>query len=112
MSVPRLYWIGMPIVKNPVYNKSLRIIDSVHESLAEEYSSDLLKRISLKNTIPGKGNSYMESMHTESGSLVQIMSEDGNHFTVEGGQLVMHPLFESLKHDYLFSDIPVPILLD
>lgn len=106
-SVPRLYWIGMPAVKNSVYESNLTYIDSVQESLAQEYSPDVVIRISLRDTIPGKNNSYIDSLTLENEKVLKVMNSDGSHFTVEGGQVVMKPLFDRLATDYLFTEVPV-----
>jgi hypothetical protein len=106
-SVPRLYWVGMPVVRNDAYSESLAYIDSVQDSLAAEYSPDVLVRISLKDTIPGSGQKYADSVEFPKGKKLRVMSEDGSHFTVEGGQLAMKPLFDRLSRDYLFSEVPV-----
>jgi len=106
-SVPRLYWVGMPVVKNPAYNESLAYIDTIQQSVADEYSPDILVRIPLKDTIPGKDKPFSPNFETGDGKKFQVMSSDGTHFTVEGGQLVMKPLFEFLTRDFLFSEIPV-----
>lgn len=105
--VPRLYWIGMPVVKNTAYNESLSYIDSVQQSLADEYSPDVLVRISLSETIPGKDKEFTDSIDMGGGKMLQVMSADGSHYTVEGGELVMQPLFDRLAHDFLFTEVPV-----
>jgi len=103
----RVYWIGMPRVKNPSYNDNLSYIEAIHDSVAEEYSPDVLSRISLREIIPGDGNPYTETLELAPGHVQRIMSEDGSHFTVEGGQLVMRGLFDRLVRDFPFSELPV-----
>jgi hypothetical protein len=106
-SVPRVYWIGMPVVKNSVYNESLSYIDSVQASLAAEYSSDVLVRVSLSDTIPGTGKKFVSSVDEAGGKTVRVMEADGSHFTVEGGERVMLPLFDRLARDFQFDAPPV-----
>lgn len=106
-SVPRLYWVGMPMVKNKAYEASLAYIDSVQESLSGEYSPDTLVRISLRDTIPGPDKPYSDSVELGGGKTLKVMSADGIHYTVEGGQVAMKPLFDRLTRDYLFATVPV-----
>jgi hypothetical protein len=106
-SVPRLYWIGMPVVKNGEYEKGLEYINRIQDEVASEYSSDLVARISLRDTIPGTGKAYTDSVNLAGGKPLRVMSGDGAHFTVEGGQLAMRPLFDRLCADYPFSAKPV-----
>jgi hypothetical protein len=103
----RVYWIGMPKVKNPSYDDNLSYIETIHNSVADEYSPDVLSRISLRSVIPGDGKPYSESVEIAPGRVQRIMTEDGSHFTVEGGQLVMQGLFDRLVRDFPFSELPV-----
>ncbi len=105
--VPRVYWLSMPLVKNRVYDEHLRYVESVHDSLAEEYSPDTLVRVSLRNSVPGADKPYAETMPLGEGATVRVMSEDGSHYTVEGGQLATRALFDLISGDYLFSELPV-----
>ena len=105
--VPRLYWVGMPAVKNRSYDASLAYIDSVQNSLASEYSPDILVRLPLREIFPGAQKEYTDSVLIAEGKSLKVMSDDGTHYTVEGGQYVMKPFFDRLARDYLFSTVPV-----
>ena len=107
MYVPKLYWLGMPLVKNAAYAGHLAYIENVQRSLAEEYSPERLVYVSLKDAVPGKNKAYSDTFVTEAGKQVRVMSDDGTHFTVEGGQLAMLPVFNMLCRDFLFSELPV-----
>ena len=106
-SVPRVYWVGMPVVKNSAYEKGLDCIDKIQGEVASEYSPDLVVRVSLRDAIPGAGKPYADSVNLPSGKALRVMAGDGAHFTVEGGQLAMKPLFDLLCADYPFSEVPV-----
>lgn len=106
-AVPRLYWIGLPAVRNQAYDANLAYIDSVQASLAAEYSPDVLVRVPLRETIPGAGKPYADSIDFGDGKTLRVMGADGCHFTVEGGQIAMKPLFDLLATDYFFSEVPV-----
>lgn len=105
--VPRLYWIGMPAVKNRSYDTNLAYIDSVQNSLVGEYSPDTLVRLSLREVFPGTAKEYTDSITNGDGKSLKVMNDDGTHFTVEGGQVVMKPFFDRLSQDFLFSEVPV-----
>ncbi len=103
----RVYWVGMPLVKNATYNDNLTYIEHIHDTVAEEYSPDVLTRISLKDIFPGDDNAYAESVELSPGKVIQVMTDDGSHYTVEGGQVVMAALFDRLVRDFPFSELPV-----
>ncbi len=106
-SVPRVYWLGMPLVKNDAYRESLAYIESIQDSIAEEYSPDVLVRVPLASTFPGEGKPFAQNADLGDGKKIQAMSSDGSHYTVEGGMIVMLPLFEILTRDFLFADVPL-----
>ncbi len=110
MNVDRVYWLGMPVVQNSAYNQSLAYIDEVQQKLAAEYSPQTLQRISVRDVLPGTGKSFTDTVVREDGSTIKVMSSDGTHFTVEGGQLVMRPLFDSLSRDFMFNQVPVAVM--
>ena len=107
MYLPKLYWLGMPQVKNTAYAGHLAYIESVQRSLAEEYSPERLVYISLRDAVPGRDKSYTDVLVTDAGKQVRVMSDDGTHYTVEGGQLAMLPVFNMLCQDFLFSELPI-----
>jgi hypothetical protein len=106
-STPRLYWIGMPLVKNRDYERSLEYIDRIQCEVASEYSPETVIRVSLKDAIPGAGKPYADTVTLEGGKPLRAMAGDGAHFTVEGGQVAMKPLFDRLLADYPFDAPPV-----
>lgn len=105
--LPRIYWLGMPVVKNSTYNSHLAYIEKIQAAVASEYSPDVLVYVPLRDTVPGEGKSYSDVFVTPDGKQIKAMSDDGSHFTVEGGQIVMKPLFDMLCRDFLFSELPI-----
>ncbi len=105
--VPRVYWVGMPRVKDPQYEESLQYIDGVQDRIAARYGPDIVIRCPIADSLPGSGGSFLANVTTPSGKIVQAMSSDGSHFTVEGGQYAMEGLFARMVGDWLFSEIPV-----
>lgn len=105
--VPKLYWIGMPRVKDPQYDESLRYIDSVQDRIAARYGPDIVIRCPIADCLPGSEGAYLANVTLPEGKTIQAMSSDGSHFTVEGGQFAMSGLFKRLSSDWLFSEIPI-----
>ena len=102
-SVPRLYWLGLPAVRRPDYNEKLRYLETVHCSIAEEYASKRLVKVSLKDLTSQYGTGYIGSIKPEGGSWVPFMQSDGIHYTVEGGEYLMKKFIEQLHRDYVFE---------
>ncbi len=110
--VPKVYWVGMPRVKDPQYEQSLRYIDAVQSRVAARYGPDIVIRHPIADSLPGAAGSYAETVSLPSGKSIQAMSPDGNHFTVEGGQFAMAGLYRRLSQDWLFSEIPIEHLIE
>lgn len=104
--LPRVYWLGMPLVKNSTYAGHLAYIGRIQQEVAAEYSPDVLAYIPLQDAVPGAGKPYTDTLVTGSGKRLKVMSDDGSHFTVEGGQLAMRPLFDRLCADFPFARVP------
>ncbi len=111
LSVPRVYWVGMPRVKDPAYEESLRYIDSVQDRIAARFGPGIVVRCPISGALGEAAGEtvggFVSHLTLEKGSAVQVMSSDGNHFTVEGGQYAMQGLLHRLSEDWLFSEIPV-----
>lgn len=99
-SVPRLYWFSLPTVRNSSYNQKLQYLNSVHASIAEEYDSKRVVKISLRRFVEHYEKSYIEAIRAGDGSWVPFMQSDGIHYTIEGGEYLMKCFIDQLHRDY------------
>lgn len=96
----KVYWLGMPIVRNKIYNAQLLYIEDLHKKIALEYSETMLQKISLSSIVPGDGVPYSDTVKTSDGKKISLMKDDGHHYTVSGGEYVMKPFLELLYKDW------------
>ena len=96
----KVYWLGMPIVRDKIYNAQLLYIEDLHKKIASEYSSLILNKFSLSSVAPGEGVPYTDSLKTAEGKKIRLMKDDGHHYTVSGGEYVMQPFLELLYKDW------------
>ena len=96
----KVYWLGMPIVRNKIYNAQLLYIEDLHKKIALEYSETMLQKISLSSIVPGDGVPYSDTVKTSDGKKINLMKDDGHHYTVSGGEYVMKPFLELLYKDW------------
>ena len=101
-SVPRLYWLGLPVVRSAAYNEKMQYLNAVHDSVAEEYDSKKLVRISLKGLVEQYGTGYIGAIKPEGSAWIPLIQGDGIHYTVEGGEYLMKRFIDRLHRDYVF----------
>lgn len=101
-SVPRLYWLGLPVVRSAAYNEKMQYLNAVHDSVAEEYDSKKLVRISLRGLVEQYGTGYIGAIKPEGSAWIPLIQGDGIHYTVEGGEYLMKQFIDRLHRDYVF----------
>ena len=102
-SVPRLYWLGLPVVRSAAYNEKMQYLNAVHDSVAEEYDSKKLVRISLKSLVEQYGTGYIGAIKPKGSVWISLMQSDGIHYTIEGGEYLMKRFIDRLHRDYVFD---------
>jgi len=102
-SIPRLYWFGLPVVRSAAYNEKMQYLNAVHDSVAEEYDSKKLVRISLKSLVEQYGTGYIGAIKPKGSVWISLMQSDGIHYTIEGGEYLMKQFIDRLHRDYAFE---------
>lgn len=98
----KIYWLGMPLVRNKVYNEDLKYIDKLHEQVAEEYGNNLV-RFSMIKIAPGDGMEYVDIIQKPDGTKIKLMRDDGIHYTISGGEYIMQKFLDVLYSDWEIS---------
>jgi len=96
----KVYWLGMPVVRDKIYNAQLLYIEDLQKKIASEYSSIILNKFSLSSIAPGEGVPYTDTLKTADGKKIRLMKDDGHHYTVSGGEYIMQPFLELLYKDW------------
>lgn len=103
-SVPRVYWLGLPAVRRADYNEKMQYLDTVHRSIAEEYSAQKLIKVSLKDCVSQYGTGYIGAIQPKGAARIPLMQSDGIHYTIEGGEYLMKQFIGQLHRDYMFEE--------
>lgn len=85
----KVYWLGMPVVRNKVYNADLSYIEKIQKKIASHYSSEQLIKFSMSEAAPGMGVPYTDTLQTSEGKKIKLMRDDGTHYTISGGEYIM-----------------------
>lgn len=92
----KVYWLGMPVVRNKVYNADLSYIEKIQKKIASYYSAEQLIQFSLSSAAPGEGVPYTDTLQTPEGKKIKLMRDDGTHYTISGGEYIMTSFLELL----------------
>ncbi|UTC73986.1 DUF459 domain-containing protein [Treponema sp. OMZ 792] len=96
----KVYWLGMPVVRDKIYNAQLLYIEDLHKKIASEYSEIILKKFSLSSIVPGDGVPYTDTLKNAEGKKIRLMKDDGHHYTISGGEYIMSSFLELLYKDW------------
>ena len=95
--VERVYWLGLPIMRNQAFDARVRIMNSVYaEAAASRDGVTFVDVYSLFQDTRGEFSTYLEDA---GGDLVAVRTPDGAHYTLEGATLVANLLAEMLTID-------------
>ena len=96
----KVYWFGMPVVRNKSYNEELSYIERVQTKVFSEYKNVNLVKFSLSSEAPGKGAPYSDIVKTPDGKRIKLMRDDGVHYTIAGGEYIMNSFLKLLYRQW------------
>lgn len=96
----KIYWLGMPVVRNKVYNEDLNYIEKVQTKIALQYSNEQLVKFSLSAAAPGEGVPYTDTVQNSEGTKIKLMRDDGTHYTISGGEYIMKSFLTLLYKEW------------
>lgn len=99
-SVKKIYWLGLPIVKSPLLNSQITAVEQAQVKAMAEMSSSKVRRISLRKMIFGESGVYTDKVQTADGKRIQLMREDGVHYSLAGGSFLMSKVAEYFYQDF------------
>jgi hypothetical protein len=99
-SHPRLFFVGIPPVRDMArFLNDYRLINNVYKSQAEQRPG----RVYFVDTVPVLGTadgSYTDFLQRPDGTVVQVRSGDGIHFTRDGGDRVAAKVLETMRQAF------------
>ncbi len=100
INTKKVYWIGMPRVRDRVYNENLLYIERIQNDLAEKYANPNLIKFSPVAVAPGIGVPYTDIITTKEGAVIKLMRNDGIHYTFSGSEFIMRKFLSDLYSDW------------
>ena len=96
--VRRIYWVGQPVMPDATYDRQIRLMNDIFESVAAEH--DGVRYIDAYSLF-SDGGGYSQYLKDEHGETQQVREADGEHLTYAGGQRLARAVMEAVKADWL-----------
>lgn len=99
-SVKKVYWLGLPAVKSPSLNADITAVENAQIKAMAALADTNVQRISLRELISGGSSVYTDQVQTADGKRIQLMREDGTHYSLAGGSFVMSEIEKYFYFDF------------
>jgi hypothetical protein len=74
-------WVGLPIMREPTFDRDMRRIDAIHRDMAEAAG---VAHVAAHALLAGPDGRYVEFAREATGALLRLRFEDGVHATAIG----------------------------
>lgn len=99
-NVKKVYWLGLPTVKSPRLNADITTVEQVQADMAKLFDESKVMRISLRDIVGNQAAPYTDAVRDKKGARIQLMKDDGTHYTVAGGQFIMKAVEDFFYFDF------------
>lgn len=95
----RIYWIGQPIMPEPIFARHMRVLNGLYRREAERHPG--VKYIDAYSLFSTSSGEYSDYLKDGKGRLQQVREGDGTHFTYAGGVRIAKVVLAAIKEDWL-----------
>jgi uncharacterized protein len=100
-NVPRVYWIGLPRMRLPVYDASMQMLNSLYSDVCNRFTR--VRFIPTAGPLADENGNYTDYI-TIDGRIEYLRSGDGIHFLTPAGKIISDMLLEAIKQDFIFEE--------
>ena len=97
--VRRIYWVGQPVMPDASYDRQIRLMNDIFESVAADHPG--VEYIDAYSLFSSGGGGYSQYLKDDKGETQQVREADGEHLTYAGGQRLAKAVMEAIKADWL-----------
>jgi hypothetical protein len=98
----RVYWLGLPIMRDDRFTQRVLLFNEVYRSEAEERAAvTYIDTFALFQDENGEFSTYLR---TDSGDLLDMRTPDGAHFTWNGAYRLSEHVLEIIAADWGFAE--------
>jgi uncharacterized protein len=93
-----VYWVGQPIMQDPVYCAHIRQLDDIYASEARQHAR--ITFVDTWATLANAAGQYSAYLPDQSGQMVQVRYSDGIHLTLAGAERVATAVVAAMRHHW------------
>ena len=94
-----VYWIGIPVVRDPARWQHYELIDQIYSSEAAARPGKVFY-VDTTPVLADVHGGYADYLPDSSGALVKVRAADGIHFERAGGRRIASALLDRLRTRY------------
>jgi hypothetical protein len=95
--VEKIYWVGQPAAREPVFSGRLKYLDEIYEREAQKWNN--IKFISTWERFTSEGK-YQAVVADDGGLRQRVKTDDGIHLTYHGSKIMSQLVIGVLKQDF------------
>lgn len=99
-NVKKIYWLGLPLIKQDTLNKEITFIENAQEKIFAELNFEKVTRISVRKIISKENAPYSDFAELPNGKKINIMKDDGCHFTLAGAIYIIENIIPYFYNDF------------
>jgi len=100
--VPRVYWVGLPIMRDDTFSERVRLYNSVYAD--EAAARPGVEFVDIYELFADENGAYSTYLRTSGGDLLLMRSEDGAHYSWNGAYRLSAFVLEAIAADWGFAD--------
>jgi hypothetical protein len=100
----RVYWLGLPIMRDEQFTERVRMLNEVYRSEAEARAG--VTYVDTFALFQDENGEYSTYLRTDSGDLLEMRTPDGAHFSWNGAYRLSEHVLETMAPDWGFADRP------
>jgi hypothetical protein len=97
--VRRIYWVGQPIMPDSTYDRQIRLINDVIQSVVKKHPG--VQYIDAYAVFSDSGGGYSQYLKDDHGETQQVREQDGEHLTYAGGLRLAKVIMAAIKDEWL-----------
>jgi len=96
--VEKIYWVGQPAAREPVFSGRLKHLDEIYEREALKWNN--IKYISTWERFTTAEGKYQAIVADDGGLRQRVKTDDGIHLTYHGSKIMSQLVIGELKQDF------------
>ena len=97
--VRRIYWVGQPIMPDSTYDRQIRLINDVIQSVVKKHPG--VQYIDAYSVFSNSSGAYSQYLKDDHGEMQQVREQDGEHLTYAGGLRLAKVIMAAIKAEWL-----------